>query len=192
MNTCKKLLIASSLFIAAGTLSAQAEGLELGVDAGLGVTHFNSNSATNAAKTYYGLSGSAEVCDTSGVDFNLCGGLSGFTTFGKKSKTAAGVTVKTGINSFGGFVKAKKDLGNGATIAPYAGLARYNANHDVTVGAVTTKVKENSNIIFGGLEFDKQITGNMSLSLKAEAGRSLGSTIKTNVYSFKPGIKVKF
>lgn len=185
----KKLLIASSLFLVVGAISAQAEGLELGADAGLGVMHFDSNSTTNAAKTYYGLSGNVEACDTGGVDFNLCGGLSGFTTFGKKSKTAAGVTVKTGINSIGAFVKAKKNIGEGTTIAPYAGLARVTANHEFTGGGTA---KERSNIIFGGLEFDKQVTGNMSLSLKAEAGRSIGSSIKTNVYSFKPGLKVKF
>lgn len=184
MNSCKKLLIASSIILAAGSLAAQAEGLDFNADAGLGVMHFNSNSSTDAAKTYYGLSGSVEACDTTGTDFNLCGGLSGFTTLGKKSKGS----VKTGINSFGGFVKAKKSFGEGATIAPYAGLARLNVNHE----ASGTATKESSNIIFGGLEFDKQVSGNMSLSLKGEAGRSIGSSIKTNVYSFKPSLKVKF
>lgn len=190
MISSKKLLIASSLFLVAGSVSAYAEGLQLGADAGLGVMHFDSNSATNAAKTYYGLSGNVEACDTTGTDFNLCGGLSGFTTLGKKSKTAAGVTVKTGINSIGAFVKAKKSLGEGTTIAPYAGIARVTANHEISGGGGTAT--ERSNIFFGGLEFDKHVTGNMSLSLKAEAGRSLGSSIKTNVYSFKPGLKVKF
>lgn len=189
MISSKKLLIASSLFLVAGSFSAQAQGLELNADAGLGVMHFDSNSSTNAAKTYYGLSGGVEACDTTGADFNLCGGLSGFTTLGKKSKTAAGVTVKTGINTIGGFIKAKKNIGEGTTIAPYAGIARVNANHEFAAGGTA---KESSNIIFGGLEFDKQISGNMSLSLKGEAGRSLGSSIRTNVYSFKPSLKVKF
>lgn len=184
MISSKKLLIASSLILVAGSLAVQAEGLEIAADAGLGVMHFDSNSATNAAKTYYGLSGNIEACDTGGVDFNLCGGLTGFTTLGKKTKG----TVKTDINSFGGFVKAKKSIGEGTTIAPYAGIARLNVNHD-TAGVIT---KERSNIIFGGLEFDKQVSGNMSLSLKGEAGRSIGSSTKTTVYSFKPGLKVKF
>jgi hypothetical protein len=186
----KKLLIASSLLLIAGSFSAQAEGLELGADAGFGVMNFDSNSSTNAARTYYGLSGNVEACDTGGVDFNLCGGVSGFTTLGKRSKTAAGVTVKTGINSVGAFVKAKKKMGEGTTIAPYAGIARVNANHEISGGGGT--VNERSNIVFGGLEFAKQLSGNMSLSLKAEAGRSVGSSTRTNVYSFKPGLKVKF
>lgn len=189
MVISKKRLIASSLFLIAGSISVQAQGLELNADAGLGVVNFDSNSSTNAARNYYGISGHVEACDTTGTDFNLCGGVAGFTTLGKSSKTASGVTVKTNVNSIGGFVKAKKKLGVDSTIAPYAGIARYNADHEISGGGTAN---ESSNVVFGGLEFDKQVTGNMSLSLKAEAGRSLGSSTRTNVYTFKPGLKVKF
>lgn len=190
MDSIGKRLIATSLLLLFGQLSAQADGLEISADVGLSKMNWDSNSTTNAADSYYGINNSIEACETSGNDYNLCGGAFVFTSLGNGSKTTAGVTVKTGISSVGGFVKAKKQVGIGSTISPYAGVARVSANHEISGGGGI--ISERSNIIFGGIEFDQRINDTMSLSLKAEAGRSIGSSIKTKVFSFKPGLKVTF
>lgn len=187
MISSKKLLIASSLLIAASSFSAQAEGLELNTDVGAGVIHLSGAAAV--ATTYYGLRGSIEACDAKRTGFYLCGGLSALTTLNKMSKTTATGTIKSTLNTYGGYVKAKTNLAEGWALASYAGYARFNFKHENTIGGT---VKESTNVIYSGLELDKKISGNISLSLKGEIGRSVGASINRNVYSFKPGVKVQF
>lgn len=188
MISSKKLLIASSLFIAAGTFSAQSQGLEFNADAGAEVIHLSG--AADVATTYYGLRGSLEACNAKATGFYLCGGVTASTTLDKMSKTTiASGTVKSSLNTIGGYAKVKTNLVEGWAFASYAGVSRFNFKHE---GAISGTVKERINVLLAGVELDKQINGNMSLSLKGEIGRTIGATTNRNVYSFKPGLKVKF
>lgn len=187
MISSKTLLIASSLFIAAGSLSAHAEGLEFNADAGGAVIHLSESA--DVATTYYGLRGSLEACDAKATGFYLCGGVSGFTTLEKMNKITPTGTAKSSLNTIGGFVKAKTNLVEGWTFASYAGVAVFNLKHE-KLGFTSTE--ESANVIYTGLELDKQIKGNISMSLKGEIGRTMGAVTNRNVYSFNPGLKVKF
>lgn len=187
MISSKRLLIASSLIFAAGSFSAQAESLEINADAGFEVMHL-SGSAEHAL-TYYGLRGSLEACDAKVSGFYLCGGVSGFTTLDKMSQAAAGGITKSSLNTLGGYVKTRTNLVEGWGFATYVGLSHFKFNHD---NSVTGTVKENTNVIFTGMELDKQISGNISMSLKGEVGQTIDNDVNRIVYSFKPGVRVKF
>lgn len=160
--------------------------MEFNADAGLGI--INLSGTANEATTYYGLRGSLEACDAKQTGFYLCGGVSALTTLDAMSKTTASGTIKSSLNTVGGYVKAKTNLSEGWAFASYGGISRFNFKH---VSASST-LKESAYIFITGLELDKQIKGNVSVSLKGEVGHTIGVDNDRKVYSIKPGIKVKF
>lgn len=152
--------------------------------------------STNAASTYYGIDASGEVCRANASGWDLCGGATLFKSLGDGSKTiSAGpvsVTTKTDVTAVGGFVKARKQVEQFG-IAPYAGFRRFFTESTVTRLGAPTKIDDDANGAFGGVELDYALRDEkVFLSLKAEVGRTFGAQINRTTFLFAPGLKVKF
>ena len=151
---------------------------------------------TNVAKTYYGLDASGEVCRANTGGFDLCGGLNVFRSLGGGSKTttvgASTFTTRTTVTAIGGFVKARKQMEQ-VGIAPYVGFRRILTSTTVTGVGAPTKLTDNANALYGGLEFDYGLAdSNVSLTMKAEVGRTVGAATNRTTFLFSPGLKVRF
>lgn len=161
---------------------------------GGGVMVFSGSS--NVASTYYGVDASAEVCRANGSGWDLCGGASLFQSLGDASKTTTtgtvSVTTETDVTAIGGFVKARKQVEQFG-IAPYAGFRRFLTESTVTGLGAVTKIDDNANGAFGGVELDYALREEkVFLSLKAEVGRTFGAQTNRTTFLFAPGVKVKF
>ncbi|WP_375590864.1 hypothetical protein ABWH89_09860 [Hoeflea alexandrii] len=148
--------------------------------------------SSNVAKTYYGVDASGEVCRANPGGFDFCGGLNVFHTLGNGKKTTGTMTTSTRVASVGGFVKARKQMEQ-VGIAPYVGLRRYFTQTTVTGVGATTKLTDNANAVYGGVELDYSLVEDrVYLTMKAEVGRTFGAQTNRTTVLLSPGLKVKF
>lgn len=148
--------------------------------------------SSNVAKTYYGVDASGEVCRANSGGFDLCGGLNVFHTFSNGKKTTGALTTSTRVASVGGFIKARKQMDQ-VGIAPYAGLRRFFTQTTATGVGAATKLTDNANAVFGGIEVDYNLVPDrVYVSMKAEIGRTFGAQTNRTTFLLSPGLKVKF
>lgn len=199
MTQLKSLLLTATLFASASTAQANdlIKGFYFDVDFGAGATVMTTNSTTAPApKLFLGFTGSAELCQSNAITFDICGGVSVFRPLGTPQKvTTAGVittTVDADMSASNIYAKFRK-RGPGFAIAPYLGVGNVNSTYKTTTLSVTTLSEKNSKVAFIGLELERKILlTNFIFSLKAEAGKAIKSSDDTKYYSFKPSVKARF
>lgn len=148
--------------------------------------------SSNVAKTYYGVDASGEVCGAKAGGFDLCGGINMFHTLSNGKKTVGTITTSTRVGSVGGFIKARKQMEQ-VGLAPYAGIRRFFTSTTVTGAGAATKLTDNANAVFGGIEVDYNLVPDrVYVSMKAEVGRTFGAATNRTTFLVSPGLKVKF
>ena len=148
--------------------------------------------SSNVAKTDYGVDATGEVCRANSGGFDLCGGLNVFHTLSNGKKTTGALTTSTRVASVGGFIKARKQMDQ-VGVAPYAGLRRFFTSTTATGVGATTKLTDNANAVFGGIEVDYNLVPDrVYVSMKAEVGRTFGAQTNRTTFLLSPGLKVKF
>jgi hypothetical protein len=148
--------------------------------------------SSNVAKSYYGVDASGEVCRANAGGFDLCGGLNVFHTLGNGKKTTGALTTSTRVAAVGGFIPARKQMEQGG-LAPYAGLRRFFTETTATGVGATTKLTDNANAVYGGVELDYSLVQDrVYLTMKAEVGRTFGAPTNRTTFLVSPGLKVKF
>lgn len=200
MLKTKSLCLISTLLIALSPNMASASDLIRGfyfeADFGAGAMFMKKNAANSLPKTFTGIAGHVELCQSNAITFDLCAGVSTFQTVGLAQKVETVGTITTTIDAemstFGGYVKARKRL-LGLAIAPYVGLGQVKTNYTTTTLGFSTNSKSDSKVVFVGLELEKKILlSNFSLALKGEVGKSIGNSADTSFFAIKPSIKARF
>ena len=193
--------LTAGLAVAAGLALSTAAQAQDGALMSSGDLYFNGtiggsalifSGSSNVAKTYYGVDASGEVCRANVGGFDLCGGLNVFHTLSNGKKTTGALTTSTRVASVGGFIKARKQMDQ-VGVAPYAGLRRFFTSTTATGVGATTKLTDNANAVFGGIEVDYNIVPDrVYVSMKAEVGRTFGAQTNRTTFLLSPGLKVKF
>lgn len=199
MTQLKTILLATSLMIGANQAFASdlIKGFYFDVDFGVGATVMTSNSTTvPAPKVFLGLTGSAELCQSNAITFDICGGVSTFQPLGTPQKvTTAGVittTVDADMSTVNAYAKFRK-RGLGFAVAPYFGLGNVKSSYKTTTLGFSTLSEKNSKVMFAGIDLERKILlTNLIFSLKAEVGKAIKKSDDTKYYSFKPSIKARF
>ncbi|MEP3196248.1 MAG: hypothetical protein ABJO57_00125 [Lentilitoribacter sp.] len=199
-----KLGLKSALLAAAFTLSASQshasdliKGFYFDVDFGAGATVMTTNSSlVPVPKVFLGFTGSAELCQSNAITFDICGGVSTFQPLGtpQKISTVGSVTttVDADMSAVNAYAKFRK-RGLGFAVAPYFGLGNVKSSYKTTTLGFTTLSEKNSKVMFAGIEVERKILlTNFVISLKAEAGSAIKKSDDTKYYSFKPSIKARF
>lgn len=156
----------------------------------------SSASSVPVPEVFIGFTGSAELCQSNAITFDICGGVSTFQTLGtpQKVSTAGSITttVDADMSAFNAYAKFRK-RGLGFAIAPYLGVGNVKSSYKTTTLSVTTLSERNSKVMFAGIELERKILlTNFIFSLKAETGKAIKKSDDTKYYSFKPSIKARF
>ncbi len=199
MTQLKSILLTATLFASASSTQANEliKSFYFDVDFGAGATVMTTNSTTAPApKLFLGVTGSAELCQSNAITFDICGGVSVFRPLGTPQKiTTAGVittTVDADMSATNVYAKFRK-RGPGLAIAPYLGMGNVKSSYKTTTLGISTFSEKSSKVAFIGLELEhKLLATNLVFSLKAEAGKAMKSSDDTKYYSFKPSVKARF
>jgi hypothetical protein len=199
MTKLKSILLTATLFASVNSAHANdlIKSFYFDVDFGVGATVMTSNATlVPAPKLFLGFTGSAELCQSNAITFDICGGVSAFRPIGTPQKvTTAGVittTVEADMSATNVYAKFRK-RGLGFAIAPYLGVGNVKSSYKTTTLSVTTLSEKSSRVVFVGLDVERKLLAtNFIISLKAEAGKAMKSSDDTKYYSFKPSIKARF
>ncbi|MCR9194091.1 MAG: hypothetical protein NXH88_05115 [Hyphomonas sp.] len=152
------------------------------------------------ANTFWGMQGNAALC-WAGVGgsgwLDLCGGATGFVSLGGAEQLVpaalGGGATSTDIQSYGGYVQAKAQLGR-VTVAPFAGVRHISAQK-ATGTSMVGDSGINTLAVFGGSELGIRFMNDRAeLGLRGEYGQANG-TLPTEQFSYGSGgafLKVRF
>ena len=144
------------------------------------------------ANTYWGIDGRFGIC-SQGM-FNICGGLTGYTSLGSTSESlsaryGAG-TAETQFSSIGGYVQGKANLGI-ITLSPYAGYRQFFGEVETSSSRFGYQSEDiDSGALYGGLETSiKFVPTGLELGARFEYG---GSTADSPSGDFDYGLGSAF
>lgn len=138
--------------------------------------HMNDDAMSDLiANTYWGIDGRFGIC-SEGM-FNICGGITGFTSLGGTSENLSqrygGGTSETQFSSIGGYVQGKANLGI-ITLSPFAGYRQLYGQVETSSSRRGYQSEDiNAGAFYGGLETSvKFIPTGLELGARFEYGAS--------------------
>lgn len=143
------------------------------------------------ANTYWGVDARMGICSP-GM-FNICGGLTGFASLGSSSQSISarmgGGDTDTSMNSIGGYVQGKANLGI-FTLSPFAGYRQIFGDISVSDNHGLGVKDINTGAYYAGLESSiKFWPTSLELGTRLEYGRS---TKDSGLNDFEYGVGTAF
>ena len=178
----RKGVFVAALFLFSGSCASAADISDVFyLDAAAGpsalMLHMNNDGVDGAiANTYWGVEGRLGLCSKGPLSF--CGGLDGFTSLGSASKSLStakgGGKTETQIQSIGGYIQAKANLGV-VTVAPFAGYRQVFGDVSVKGNSGFHAGDIDSGAYYGGLETSiRFLPTDLELGTRLEYGQSTG------------------